>query len=41
MTTGIPPGETKRVRGWLSFYEGANIAAELKRLNEVAFKPAK
>jgi peptidoglycan/xylan/chitin deacetylase (PgdA/CDA1 family) len=35
-----PPGEMKSVRGWLSFYEGADIDAELKRLKEVAFKPA-
>jgi hypothetical protein len=34
-------GQTKSVRGWLSFYEGADIDAELKRLKEVAFKPAK
>jgi peptidoglycan/xylan/chitin deacetylase (PgdA/CDA1 family) len=36
-----PPGKTKSVRGWLSFYEGTDIDAELKRLKEVAFKPAK
>ncbi len=30
-----------RLRGWLSFYEGTDIDAELKRLKEVAFKPAK
>ncbi len=35
-----PPGQMKSVRGWLSFYEGENIDAELKRLKEVAF-PAK
>jgi peptidoglycan/xylan/chitin deacetylase (PgdA/CDA1 family) len=35
------PGATKSVRGWLSFYEGTDIDAELKRLKEVAFKPAK
>jgi peptidoglycan/xylan/chitin deacetylase (PgdA/CDA1 family) len=35
------PGETNGVRGWLSFYEGPDIDAELKRLQEVAFKPAK
>ena len=33
-----PPGETKAVRGWLSFYEGTDIDAELKRLKEVAFE---
>jgi hypothetical protein len=34
------PGQTRSVRGWLSFYEGTDIGAELKRLQEVAFKPA-
>lgn len=34
-----PPGQAKSVRGWLSFYEGVDIDAELKRLKEVAFKP--
>jgi hypothetical protein len=32
-----PSGETKAVRGWLSFYEGADIDAELRRLRTVAF----
>ncbi len=36
-----PPGETKGVRGWLSFHEGTDIDAELRRLREVAFKPAR
>jgi hypothetical protein len=27
-----PPGETVRVRGWLSFYEGTNILAEIERI---------
>jgi hypothetical protein len=27
-----PPGETVRLRGWLSFYEGADIDGELKRI---------
>jgi peptidoglycan/xylan/chitin deacetylase (PgdA/CDA1 family) len=35
------PGKTKSVRGWLSFYEGADVDTELKRLKEVAFKTAK
>jgi peptidoglycan/xylan/chitin deacetylase (PgdA/CDA1 family) len=35
------PGATKSVRGWLSFYEGTDIDAELKGLREVAFQPAK
>ena len=33
-----PPGETRGVRGWVSFYEGADIDAELKRLAGVAFR---
>lgn len=32
-----PTSETKRVRGWLSFYQGGNIEQELKRLAQVAF----
>jgi peptidoglycan/xylan/chitin deacetylase (PgdA/CDA1 family) len=32
-----PAGQTKSVRGWLSFYEGNDINAELKRLKDVAF----
>jgi peptidoglycan/xylan/chitin deacetylase (PgdA/CDA1 family) len=27
------PGETHRLRGWLSFYEGADIEAELRRID--------
>jgi len=27
-----PPGETKRLRGWLSFYAGSDIEGELRRL---------
>jgi hypothetical protein len=27
-----PPGETRRLRGWLSFYEGDNLKGELQRL---------
>jgi hypothetical protein len=34
------PGATKGVRGWLSFYEGTAIDAELRRLREIVFKPA-
>jgi peptidoglycan/xylan/chitin deacetylase (PgdA/CDA1 family) len=33
-----PPGETRTVRGWISFYEGKEIDRELKRLQGVAFK---
>jgi len=28
-----PPGETKVVRGWLSFFEGADIEAEFRRID--------
>src|SRR5262249_57290296 len=31
-----PPGQTRTVRGWLSFYEGTDIDAELKRLAKAA-----
>ncbi|MFO0928578.1 MAG: hypothetical protein U0736_16405 [Gemmataceae bacterium] len=33
-----PPGQERSVRGWLSFYEGADVHAELKRLRSVAFR---
>ena len=33
-----PPGETRSVSGWVSFFEGTDIDAELKRLKESAFK---
>jgi hypothetical protein len=33
-----PPGQSKSVRGWLSFYEGADIDAELRRLRKIAFE---
>jgi peptidoglycan/xylan/chitin deacetylase (PgdA/CDA1 family) len=33
-----PPGETRKVRGWVSFYEGADIEGELKRLRRVGFE---
>ena len=38
---GLSPGATKSVRGWLSFYEGADIDGELKRLQDHAFKAKK
>jgi hypothetical protein len=31
-------GETRKIRGWLSFYQGSDIGAELKRLAKVAFE---
>jgi peptidoglycan/xylan/chitin deacetylase (PgdA/CDA1 family) len=33
-----PPGQTRAVRGWVSFHEGTDIDAELKRLKAVAFR---
>jgi hypothetical protein len=33
-----PPGESREVHGWVSFYQGGDIQAELKRLGEV-WKP--
>jgi PhoPQ-activated pathogenicity-related protein len=32
------PGETQRVRGWLSFYEGADVQAEFKRLDGMGWR---
>jgi hypothetical protein len=29
-----PPGETRRVRGWLSFYQGEDLQAELQRIRQ-------
>lgn len=33
-----PPGETRRLRGWLSFYEGTDLQAELKRIDSIGWK---
>jgi peptidoglycan/xylan/chitin deacetylase (PgdA/CDA1 family) len=33
-----PTGESRTVRGWLSFYEGSDIEAELRRIKVLAFK---
>jgi len=35
------PGETKRLRGWLSFYEGANITNELARIEKTGWRAAR
>jgi hypothetical protein len=32
------PGETQRLRGWLSFYEGADIEAEFKRIEATGWR---
>jgi peptidoglycan/xylan/chitin deacetylase (PgdA/CDA1 family) len=32
-----PPGEIRRIRGWISFYEGNDLDRELHRLKNLAF----
>jgi peptidoglycan/xylan/chitin deacetylase (PgdA/CDA1 family) len=32
-----PPGESRQVSGWISFYEGEDIDSELRRLSSFAF----
>lgn len=32
------PGETQRLHGWLSFYEGTEIEAELQRINRLEWR---
>jgi hypothetical protein len=32
------PGETRRVRGWLSFYEGTDIEAEFRRIDQTGWR---
>jgi hypothetical protein len=32
------PGETQRLHGWLSFYEGTRIDAELSRINDLPWR---
>lgn len=34
------PGQTQRLRGWLSFYEGADITGEFKRLDQTGWRRA-
>lgn len=34
----LEPGQTKRLRGWLSFYEGKDIEAEFKRIEETGWR---
>ncbi len=34
------PGETKRLRGWLSFYEGTDVQAEFKRIDQTGWARA-
>ncbi len=33
-----PPGETKRLRGWLSFYEGDDVHAEFDRIEATGWR---
>lgn len=35
-----PPGETRRLHGWLSFYEGTDIEAELRRITPLMGFPS-
>ena len=34
------PGQTKRLRGWLSFYEGKDVKAELRRIEATGWRSA-
>jgi hypothetical protein len=34
------PGETQRLRGWLSFYEGSDIAKEFRRIEATGWRQA-
>ncbi len=36
-----PPGETRRLRGWLSFYEGNDLQAERRRIDETGWRTGK
>jgi len=36
--TDLEPGQTKRLRGWLSFYEGTSIEDEFKRIEETGWR---
>lgn len=36
----VPPGETRRIKGWLSFYEGDDIDGELKRIDATGWRKA-
>ncbi len=33
-----PPGQTRRLRGWLSFYEGQDIQAEFRRIEATGWR---
>jgi hypothetical protein len=32
------PGETKKLRGWLSFYKGTEVEAEFKRIEKTGWR---
>ncbi len=32
-----PPGEARQLRGWLSFYEAKDLAAELRRIDQLGW----
>jgi hypothetical protein len=34
------PGETRRLRGWLSFYEGTDIRGEFRRIDSLGWRTA-
>ena len=33
------PGQTQRLRGWLSFYEGEDLEAEFRRIEATGWRP--
>jgi hypothetical protein len=33
-----PPGQTRRLRGWLSFYEGRDVQAEFRRIEATGWR---
>jgi hypothetical protein len=36
-----PPGETRRLNGWLSFYEGTDVDAEIKRIDKTGWRKSR
>ena len=33
-----PPGDTRRLRGWLSFYQGTDVEAEFRRIEQTGWR---
>ena len=33
-----PPGETRRLRGWFSFYKGKDVEAEIRRIEATGWQ---